>query len=165
MIKFLLSAGCSRKQAESLSIEIVSNCMVRQKPGTPLPSNKLSFTHVCEAFNNEVQVDFLFYTICSPTYCIMHIVDAGTAYSETALASQRSSEVMIALCETIWTHCHGAQSNFSAESELTKDRMRSFLVSHRMTVKLRPARRHEKTGIVERKYCTIKNILERLQND
>lgn len=41
--------------------------------------------------------------------------------------------------------------------------MRRFLTSHNIRLNERPVRRHNKTGIVERKNLSVKRILQRLQ--
>lgn len=58
---------------------------------------------------------------------------------------------------------HGAPQNFAGDSEFTRDPMKRFLKSHKLSLAKRPVLRHNKAGKVERKHRTIKFILERLQ--
>lgn len=98
-------------------------------------------------------------------YCVLHVVDTGTAFSRTAIANKRSAKCMSTLLESIWIHRHGASVSLSADAEFAKAPIRKFLSTHYVELRERPVRRHNKTGIVERKHHTVKAIFQRLQKD
>lgn len=74
-----------------------------------------SLTHVCKELNQEIQADFIFLNIRKPKYCVLHILDAGTAYSETYIVSKRSGDIMAGAMEINWILKHGASLRFSAD--------------------------------------------------
>lgn len=165
MVEILSRGGHKNAKVKHLCREIIESCPVCARSGPPTPTKKISFTHVCEAFNQEIQADFMFADIRGTKYCILHVVDTGTSYSEATIVSRRSGEIMAHTLETVWLLNHGAPKKFSADSEFTKGRIKRFLHAHHIELSERPVRRHNKTGIVERKHRTVKAILERLQND
>ena len=55
--------------------------------------------------------------------------------------------------------------NVSADDEYNRKKLLCFLDTHDITFKPRPARRHNKVGIVERKNGTLKEIIRRLDTD
>lgn len=165
MVDIMKAGGKGGESVEKLCKEIVDSCPVCAKSGLPLSSKKVSLSHVCQSFNQEVQADFMFVEIRKSRYCVLHIVDAGTRYSECIIVGKRCGEEMVIAMETGWLLRHGAPRRFSADSEFSKGPMRKFLGTHNITLAERPVRRHNKTGIIERKHRTVKNILERLQND
>lgn len=165
MIEMLTRTGCPREQAEVISRKIAESCLICSQTGLPLPTRKVSLTHVSEAFNSEIQADYMFVYIRKDKFCVLHVVDAGTGYSEAKIVEKRSIEIMVTTLETIWVHRHGAPQSFSADSEFTKHAMKLFLKCHNIKLNERPVRRHNKTGIIERKNRTIKTILERLEKD
>lgn len=165
MVEMLRHTDCPRSELIVLCKRIVQACPVCVRTGIPLPSKKVSITHVCEAFNQEIQADFTFVNIRGTKYCVLHIVDAGTGFSEACIVQTRSGETMAQSIETLWILSHGAPASFSADSEFTRGHMRSLLTTHNIKLNERPVRRHNKTGIMERKHRTVKAILERLQND
>lgn len=65
------------------------------------------FVSSIEEFNNKIQTEFMFATILSTGYCILHVDDTVTSYSESAIVSLRSAECMALLLELIWIHRHG----------------------------------------------------------
>lgn len=165
MVDMLTRTGCDKTAALRICREIHDNCLVCAQTGPPAPTRKISLTHVCRAFNTEIQADFMFVAIRATKYCVIHVVDASTGYSETAMSPQRSVSTMASAVETIWIHRHGTPSSFSADTEFTKGDMKQFLITHNINLNERPVRRDNETGITERKHRTIKHILERLQKD
>lgn len=123
----------------------------------------MSLTHVCQAFNQELQADFAICEIRGTKYVVLHGVDTGTSSSESPFASTRSAEAMAQGLEVIWPLRHGAPVAFSGDSEFITRPMRSFLSAHSIELHPRPVRRHYKTGIIERKHLTLKPIFERIQ--
>ena len=110
-------------------------------------------------------MDFTFCTIRESKHTVLHLVDTGTGYSEAAITTSRKAETIIDTFETQWLHRHGAPLSVSADDEMNNQPCRKFFGAHSIQYKPRPARRHNKTGIVERKNGTLKLILERLQKE
>lgn len=130
MVNLLCRSGCQEGYTRKICKKVVLNCLVCQQSGLPAQSKKISLTHTCEAFNVEIQTDFMFADIRSSKHCIIHIVDTGTGYSETSIVVQRSAHVMASMIEILWIHIHGAPKFFSAHSEFTKSPMKKVLRGH-----------------------------------
>lgn len=143
--------------------ELSEACEICARSGLPHASKKVSITHVSEAFNQEVQIDFTFPVVRGQKVTVLHFVDTGTSYSEAVLASSRDHSAMSRAFQLAWLDRHGAPKCVSGDDEFNRRPFRSFLDSHGATFRPRPARRHNKVGIVERKHGTLKRILEKLQ--
>ena len=129
----------------------------------PPSSRKASLSHTDEAFNQQLQADFVFCDVRGTKHCVLHAVDAGTWYSETAIVTNRTNDVMANHLERLWILRHGAPRSFASDVEFDKSPMHSFLLAHGTERKPRPVRRHNKTGVVERKNRTLKSVLELIQ--
>lgn len=165
MVELITRTGVPRSTATRICRAVVDNFSVWKRFGLPEISRNISLTHIFKAFNNEIQADFMFASVRSTKYCVLHVVDTGTEYSETSIKNSRSAEAMASLLEIIWINLHGTPTSYSAESELTRGPMVQFLKGHGIKLNDRPIRRHDKTRTVEWKHWTIKTILERLRND
>lgn len=95
----------------------------------------------------------------------MNMTDTGTGYSELALTRSRSMDTVISVLEGYWVCRHGAPQAISADDEYNRKPLRAYLRSHNIQFKTRPARRHNKIGIVERKNRTLKAILSKLNDE
>ena len=140
-------------------------CEICAKNGRPLPSKKVSLTHVNQEFNVELQIDFLFPTVRGCKRTVLNMTDTGTNYSELMLCESRTAEAMIQAIETTWIYKHGAPGAISADDEFNCATLQQFLQVHNIQFMPRPTRRHNKTGIVERKNATIKTILAKLNDE
>lgn len=163
--RMLRRAGCSDPKLERAVSAVSGECVPCAQSGPPLPMKKLSLSRVDAAFNEQVQADYTFVTIRQTKYCVLHAVDTSTSYSETVAVSSRSAQVMAAELEKIWIYRHGAPRTFASDFEFQSNAMKLFLSAHDIELRERPVRRHNKTGVVERKNLTLKRILERLQLD
>jgi len=90
------------------------------------------------------------------------MIDTGTRYGERILTQNRSVEVMTKHLEDRWINVHGAPNYFSSDPEFQVSRLRKFLRLHEIQLRPRPARRHNKTGIIERNNGVFKSIFYRL---
>lgn len=63
-------------------------------------TEKVSFSHVNEAFNEELQADFTVENIRGRKYEVMNVVDLGTAYGERVITPAKNAETMKKLYET-----------------------------------------------------------------
>lgn len=107
----------------------------------------------------------MFCIISGKKYAVLHAVDGATSYSEAVISSSRSTDSIAAALEVIWILRHGALSSFASDEEFQTRPMQIFLSYHYISLCERPVRRHNKSGVVERKNGTVKRILERLQHD
>lgn len=140
-------------------------CEICNSSGRPHNMKKLSLSHIDKAFNNEIQVDFLWCDIKGTKYCILNITDTATCYGERVIASSRSVGSMTKLIESHWICQHGAPGGISSDPEFDTAEMKKFLQQHNITFLPRPARRHNKTGIVERNNGVFKAILKRVERE
>ena len=150
-----------------------SSCNICAQHGRPLPSKKISLTHVNEAFNEEVQLDFTYAVIYRKQagnsneyhrekHILLVMTDTGTRYTEAATVRDRSIPTMIDTYERFWLCRHGASKRISADDEYNRRSLMRYLETHDVAFHARPTRRHNKLGIVERKNGTLKNVLRRL---
>jgi hypothetical protein len=132
--------------------------------GRPKPSRKLSISRLVSSFNDSIQVDFLFVQLCTDekTSVIFHMVDASTAYSETSLVISRDLLIAAEAFENRWILHHGAPISLSPDPEFNRKNFQNMLTLYGITYHARPARRHNKTGIVERKNGILRLILYHL---
>ena len=140
-------------------------CEVCVKNGRPAPSRKVSLTHVNQAFNVELQIDFVFPTVRGKKHNVINMTDTGTNYSELVLCESRNAKAIVSAIENTWIYHHGAPEAISADDEFNRAPLQQFLNVHNISFKPRPTRRHNKTGIVERKNATVKAILSKLNDE
>lgn len=88
---------------------------------------------------------------------------AGTGFNEVFTVNNRSMRTLIAFLEGGWIHRHGAPKAISADEEHNRKAMRISLHAHNIIMKPRPARRHNKLGIVERENGVIKTFIMKLE--
>lgn len=168
MMGILRGAGILSEQMKKVVTEVAQSCEICAKSGPPSVSRKLSVSHINQAFNEEVQMDFMYCMIRGTRHVVIHFVDSGTAFSEAVIVPGRHMDVIIGAIEKEWINRHGAPRFMSGDDEFDgtkKKKLGAFLESRNIGMKARPVRRHNKLGIVERKHATIKRILERLQLD
>lgn len=158
MIRILKCAGHSGNISRPICETIVNNCQVCKKTSLPASARKVSLSHIFQAFNEEIQCDFVFVNIRSCKYCVLHVVDFGSGYSGTSIASHRSTELMASLLETIWIHRRGSLRSFSADTEFKRGTMEKVLSGLNIKLNISPDRRHSQTGIVEGKNRTISQL-------
>lgn len=100
LVDLLVRTGCDRRTADSVSFEVLKSCIICAKSEAPLASLKISFKHICEEFN-EVEADFTYDTIRSTKYCGLHVVGAGTSFSEASIARKKTTYEITAIIESI----------------------------------------------------------------
>jgi hypothetical protein len=140
----------------------VQNCEICVQVGRPAPSRKISPIRVVAEFNQTVQVDFMFITLRNVSLTLFHIVDSATAYSTAQIVPSRDLEHAAHLFETLWISAHGAPSSLAADPEFARTVFKQLLDAHHIIFAERPARRHQKTGCVERKNGVLRPILHRI---
>ena len=158
-------AGWLNEEPRDSIHRVCHSCGLCAESGFPKSSKKVSLTHVNEAFNQEVQLDFTFCNIRDTKYTVLHLVDTGTGYSEATITSSCIASAITRTFETPWIHRHGAPLAVSADEEMNNKPCTKLFDAHSIQYKPRPSGRHNKIGIVERKNGTLKLILERLQKE
>ena len=149
------------RQALSSSFNRCTSC---KKTGRPLSSKKVSFGKILATFNQYVQVDFLFITDIADEP-ILHIVDSHTGFSVAAVVPSRRMEEAARQFEYRWVNVHGAPSVVAEDLEFLNPTFMNAIRYFGCEFQQRPARRHNKLGIVERKNSVIRIMAQRIHND
>ena len=149
------------KQALSFSFRRCTSC---EKIGRPLSSKKVSFEKILATFNQNVQVDFLFIKDVTKEP-VLHIVDTHTALSVAAIVPSRKMEVAARQFEYKWINVHGAPKIVSGDLEFLNTTFLNAIRYFGCEFEQRPARRHNKLGVVERKNSIIRVMAQRVHSD
>ena len=149
------------RQALQIALKKCTSC---KTTGRPLNSKKVSFDKILREFNEHVQIDFLFIEELG-SGPILHARDKATGYSETVRLSSRDLDDAAAAFSRIWIDSHGPPKIVSADREFFKSSFRTFLKDHLITLEERPARRHNKLGIVESRHRSLRLFVQRLLKD
>ena len=143
--------------------EVCKKCSICVRTGRPLPSRKVSLSHIPGEFNSTVGVDFFFWNRDEAhTVPCLHVMCMGTSFSEAEPISTREMSRSASAFETLWLHQHGRPVNVGYDPEFNSSIFLAMLRKHGITPNPRPARRRNKLGRVERKHQTIKLILSRI---
>ena len=145
-------------------IEALSaTCNICVRTGRPLPSRKVSLSHIHGRFNSTVGVDFFYWSRdSSHTIPCMHAMCMGTSFSEAEPVSSRDTREAANTFESLWIHQHGRPGHVACDPEFNSSSFLEMLSRYGIGQQPRPARRHNKMGRVERKHQTIKLILSRI---
>jgi hypothetical protein len=142
--------------------QVVRNCEICVRVGRPAPSRKVSPIRIVADFNQTVQVGFMFITLRNIPLTLFHIVDSATAYSTAQIVPSRDLYHAANVFESQRISAHGALSSLAADPEFARTGFKQLLAAHHILFAERPARRHQKTGFVERKNGVLRPILHRL---
>lgn len=145
--------------------KVFNACEVCAKNGRPAPSKKVSLTQVNSAFHEEIQIDFMYTKLRGTRYTVMTLTDVGTGFTELCICSDRKMETIVKTVETVWVCQHGAPTAISSDDEYNRAPLRKYLSTNSILFKPRPARRHNKLGVVERKNGVVKAILSKLNKE
>ena len=167
------AAGILTDDLASAIDTVDASCNICIQHGRPLPSKKVSLTHVNEAFNEEIQIDFTYAVVYRRSannpntydrekHILLVMTDTGTRYTEATIVTDRSVSTIINAYEKHWLCKHGASKRLSADDEYHRRALTGYLETHGIIFRARPTRRHNKIGIVERKNGTLKDIIRRL---
>ena len=158
-------AGILTPQLDEAIREVSAACEICAKNGRPKHSRKVSLTHVNEAFNEEIQMDFMVVHLHGKRHIVFLMTDTGTGYAELEIVMDRSALTFTNRVETTWICRHGAPQAVSSDDKYNRRPVLNCLQSHNVKFKPRPSRCHNKTGKVERKIQTITTILDRLHDE
>ena len=143
--------------------KLCADCTICVRTGRPLPSRKVSLSHIDAKFNSTVGVDFFFWSR-DPSHTVpcIHAMCMGTSFSEAEPVPSREMEQAARIFESLWIHQHGRPVHAAYDPEFNSASFVEMLSKHGIVQQPRPARRHNKMGRVERKHHTIKLILSRI---
>ena len=93
------------------------------------------------------------------------MVDVHTGYSAASLIQTREMDEAARQLEVAWINVHGAPSIISGDIEFFNSRFAEALRYFSIQFEPRPARRHNKLGVVERMISVVRVLLQRLLKD
>jgi hypothetical protein len=140
------------------------SCLSYLRTAKPEPSKKISLSNVNREFNNFVQVD-IFYLDGVDRRPILHAVDTRTSFSMARLCQNRDLELLASTLEREWVHVHGPPAEVSGDQEFAQGYLQDMLRRHNIAFREQGARRHNKTGVVERDNDVLKDFVKRLVLD
>ncbi len=162
MKELLKRANCLTPPLDHCLKSVASACEICSGHGRPSITRKISFSRINSQFNEEIQLDFFWTNVRKRQLVCLHIVDTFSSYSEVIIAPTRSQDFIATSIENEWIFRHGAPSKLSGDQEFDKSAIHALCTRHHITICPRPTRRHNKSGIVERKNAIIKNIIARI---
>lgn len=166
MRRIVQRAGIYQPEMEQYFTQVVDACTTCPKTGSPLAGTsvrKVSFRRVLsEDFGREVQMDYLYFDARGTQHCYLHIVDADTSFGELIRAESRDLSSAADSLERHWIYVHGAPRSVGADPEFGRQPFLSRIAAHGVEFSVRPARRHNTVGIVERRNRQIKILVQRL---
>lgn len=142
--------------------EKVASCDTCCRTGRPKNARTVSITHIGSSFNQSVQVDFFFPKIRGQTRILLHMRDRATGYSEVEAVPTRDLLDATVSFDRTWISRHGAPISVSGDQEFNRQPFKDLLEKHSCAFEIRPSRRHNKVGSVERKNAILRLILERI---
>ena len=142
----------------------VEKCSSCKGTGRPLNNRPISLRKILSTFNTHLQLDFFYITEMGQAP-ILHLVDVGTGLSATSLVPSRDIDVAAKTIEKIWFNIHGPPAKLSGDPEFVNGKFSELMKRFSVTVEPRPARRHQKIGVVERKHAVVRTLAQRILKD
>lgn len=123
-----------------------AGCNLGVPHGRPLPSKKLSLTHVNEAFSEDIQMDFTYVVVHRSYYAeytghdqerhvLLVVTDTGTRYNEASFVQSRSLPAIIGAHERHWLCRHGSSKHLYGDDEYNRRALTAYLDTHGITFK------------------------------
>lgn len=120
---------------------------------------KISLSHINQAFNEEVHVDFA--TVRNNVkYELRNVVGTGKKYDQRLVGSERSTKTLKMIMERHWFYEFGSPQCFSGHLEFMSSVMESFIKLQNVTVHQWRAWSSNKNGITESQKGVLKVIME-----
>lgn len=94
-------AGILNPALDQAIQKVSEACDICASTGRPATSNKISLTHVNEAFNMEVQADFAFEVVRGVKRTIFIITDTGTTFSEGTITALKDISTTCKMLENL----------------------------------------------------------------
>lgn len=161
MFNLLKDAKMTTASTQHYCQKVSSACDICAQSGRPYPKKKISITHVNEAFNQSLQVDFLVVYVNGKKYFVLNIIFVGASHGERCLPENRSASYMIRSLEREWIYHHGAPRFFSSDPEFCNQHLNSFLKCHDIELQTRPSRSSHKNCKVERNNGIFKSVFNK----
>jgi len=143
---------------------VFDKCTSCKSTGRPVHSRKVSFSRVLAAFNDHLQVDYLFIRELG-NLPILHLTDVGTGFSVTVLMISRDMQDASQMISTRWFDVHGPPKHLSGDPEFNNETIHALCSTYDVLYDARPARRHNKIGSVESANAAIRLFVQRLLKD
>lgn len=157
----LKRAGRWSKSANDELKRTVQSCHVCQKSGEPQKMNKFSLSKLNREFNDVVEIDIMYWG----KKMMLHAVDTATGYSEIVMVSSRKLTTLLSVLDKMWCLRHGSPTKFKGDQEFNKKPLKDWMKHRGCQFVPVPSRRHNKSGVVERKNRVVKDALEKLDID
>jgi hypothetical protein len=95
---------------------------------------------------------------------ILHGVDTATGWSMAIVCASRDLDDAVKIVEERWFTVHGPPRRLSGDQEFNKAPFKVMCDRHHVEFLPRPARRHNKSGVVERGNQVIKLFARRFSS-
>ena len=164
MMKLCDRAGVRNPILDEALKRAVDRCSSCKGTGRPLQNRSVAIRKVLSTFNTHVQLDF-FYVTEMGNAPVLHLVDVSSGFSATALVPSRDIDVAARTIEKIWISIHGAPAKLSGDPEFVNNKFLKLMDRFSISVEPRPARRHQKIGVVERKHSIVRTLTQRIFKD
>jgi hypothetical protein len=135
------------------------SCLSLLRTARPNPSKKISLSNVNREFSNSVQVG-IFYLDGVDRRPILHAVDTRTSFSMARLCQNRDLELLASTFEREWVHVHEPPAEVSGDQKFAQGYIQDMLCRHNISFREQGARRHNKTGVVERGNDVLKDFVK-----
>lgn len=165
MKRLLETAGKLTPDIDQCLKSVARACEICSGHGRPSITRKISISRIDSHFNNEIQLDFVWLNVRDTRHVCLHIIDTFSSYSEVTIAPNRSQEFISNTLENVWIYRYGAPLKLSGDQEFDRSGVHTICNRHNISYCPRPTRRHNKTGIIERKNGVIKTILEKISSE
>ena len=157
-------AGVFSKILDDELKRAVQLCRSCKGTGRPLQNRSIAIRKVLSTFNSHVQLDF-FYITEMGNAPVLHLVDTSSGFSATAIVPSRDIDVAARTIEKIWVNIHGAPAKLAGDPEFVNQKFIKRMERFSSAVEPRPARRHQKIGVVERKHTVVRTLTQRILKD
>lgn len=119
--------------------KVYHECGICARSERSTPVQKVSLTHVNEAFNMEVQLDSPYEMDRGAIRTIITIMDIVTRFTEGMLTLRRGMQTIIDCLDSCWIFRHGSPASLSADDEYNRRPLRSTLQTYENMLETRPA--------------------------
>jgi hypothetical protein len=157
-------AGIVSPQLAHYQTLAAQSCISCLRMARPKPSKTISLSNVNREFKNSVQVD-IFSLDGVDRRPILYAVNTRINFSMARICQNRDLELLAITFEREWQHAHGPPAEVSGDQEFSQGYFQDMLRRHNIAFREQGARRHNKTGFVERGNDVLKDFVERLVLD
>lgn len=148
--------GFLTRGIEEARYKVNEACGSSKQTGRPLPSKIIMLTHLSEAFKPELLLKFCVWTNSRTEAPVAGHDWQRKGSAKVAIVENRSLTTVGNTFDKIWIYHYGSPLELSADDKFHKSESIKFLESGGFISKPRPARTHNKSGIVEQNIQTKK---------